>query len=136
MKYDVYTDGSCLGNPGPGGWSVVIHTEDGELTTISGHEDSTTNNRMELTAVIEALKELPLDANVTIHSDSQYVVYTITKGWKKNKNLDLWIALDELLKGRSLDWDWIRGHNGSSYNELADVLAKQETGNFNYKRRL
>lgn len=134
MRYEIYTDGACSGNPGPGGWSVVIHDSEGELTTLSGHEDATTNNRMELTAVIRALQELPEGAYASIHSDSQYVVYTITKGWKRKKNLDLWLELDEALKTKTINWNWIRGHNGNSYNELADVVAKREIENT--KRRL
>ena len=92
---EIYTDGACIGNPGPGGWGVVI-LNGSQNRFLSGGDSSTTNNRMEITAVIEALKNVD-DNDVTIYSDSTYVINTITKGWKKNKNQDLWELLEKLL---------------------------------------
>ncbi len=126
MQYNIYTDGACSGNPGPGGWSAVINSVVGDLLTLSGNEKHTTNNRMELTAVIKALEGVPKDATINLYSDSQYVVYTVTKGWKRSKNLDLWLALEPLLKSRTITWFWIKGHNGNSFNEIADTLARKE----------
>src|SRR5437016_14671321 len=89
-----YADGSCLGNPGPGGWGVVLVGTDGSRLEFSGAVPSTTNNRMEITAAIEALRRLPSGIEVTIRSDSQYLVKTMTLGWKRRENLDLWKMLD------------------------------------------
>ncbi len=120
--YDIYTDGSCSGNPGPGGWGAIVI--DGVNTThLSGGERSTTNNRMEMLAVIEGLASLPAGSQVTIHSDSQYVINSMTKNWKRNANLDLWTRLDGLASERAVEWEWVRGHNGHPLNEAVDRLA-------------
>jgi len=119
---DVYTDGSCSGNPGPGGWGAVV-LEHGKPQRISGHDPHTTNNRMELTAAIKALKAVSEGTQVTVHSDSEYLIKTMTKGWKRNANQDLWDQLDSLMTGRTVDWQWVRGHNGDQWNEEADSLA-------------
>ena len=119
---DVYTDGSCSGNPGPGGWGAVV-LKDGKPQRISGHDPHTTNNRMELTAAIKALEAVSNGTPVTVHSDSEYLVKTMTKGWKRNANQDLWDKLDSLTAGRKVDWQWVRGHNGDRWNEEADNLA-------------
>jgi ribonuclease HI len=119
-----YADGSCLGNPGPGGWGVVIVNPDGSTRTLSGANPSTTNNRMEITAAIEALRALAPGATVTLRSDSQYVIKTMTAGWKRNENLDLWRQLDAEGARRKVIWEWVRGHAGDKLNHLADQLAR------------
>ena len=121
---EIYTDGACIGNPGPGGWGVVILNGSQNLF-LSGGDSSTTNNRMEITAVIEALKNVD-DNDVTIYSDSTYVINTITKGWKKNKNQDLWELLEKLLFKKNVTWKWVKGHSGNEFNEKADQLAYGE----------
>ena len=123
----IYTDGSCLGNPGPGGWAAIIE-EDGRKRTLAGREDETTNNRMEILAVIKGLEATPEHSEVTVLSDSQYVVNTMTKGWKRNANQDLWPALDAAVKDRRVTWKWVRGHAGNPGNQEADALAYQQIG--------
>jgi len=131
-----YTDGACSGNPGPGGWGVLLI--DGERKReLNGGERETTNNRMELQAAIEALRATPAGSAVTIYTDSQYVKNGLTdwiKGWKKNgwktaakkpvKNEDLWVVLDDLAAARSVVWKWVKGHAGDPGNERADALAR------------
>ena len=123
----IYTDGSCLGNPGPGGWAAVVH-EDGNKRNLAGREDNTTNNRMELLAAINGLEAVPDGAEVTLFSDSQYVVNTMTKGWKRNANQDLWVRLDAAVGRRQVKFEWVRGHVGNSGNEEANTLATQQAG--------
>ena len=123
----IYTDGSCLGNPGPGGWAAIIE-ENGGKKRLGGREDDTTNNRMEILAVIKGLQATPSHSEVTIFSDSQYVVNTMTKGWKRKANQDLWTALDPAVKERRVTWKWVRGHAGNPGNEEADALANQQMG--------
>ena len=122
---EIYTDGSSLGNPGPGGWAAVI-VEDGAKRSVQGGHGRTTSNRMEILAVIEALKAIPRSSDVTIHSDSQYVVNTMTRNWKRNANRDLWEALDAEVAGRNVNWRWVRAHAGDPLNEEADRLANGE----------
>ena len=135
----IYTDGACKGNPGPGGWGVVLRYEASEKT-LRGGEIQTTNNRMELTAVIEGLKALKEPCKVTITSDSTYVLNGVTKwmeiwkkkGWKTTsnkpvKNVDLWKQLDIALGRHQLNWQWVKGHSGHRDNELADQLANKAT---------
>jgi ribonuclease HI len=117
-----YADGSCLGNPGPGGWGVVIIEGDG-TGEYSGGNPHTTNNRMEIAAVIEALRRLPAGARVLVRSDSQYVVNTINSGWKRNANTDLWKELDAEIARRKVKFEWVRGHAGEALNDRADRLA-------------
>ncbi len=132
-----YTDGACSGNPGPGGWGVVVQAN-GKVHELNGGEVATTNNRMELTACIECLKTVPREFALTVRTDSRYVQDGISlwiKGWKKNgwktankasvKNIDLWQALDALAQDRSIKWEWVAAHNGNVGNERADMLAKQ-----------
>lgn len=131
----IYTDGACLGNPGPGGWAAIVVAEGGERE-LSGFEPDTTNNRMELLAAIEALRSLPEPAEVDLHTDSQYLRNGMTDWlprWKRNgwrtaaktpvKNVDLWQALDALAARHRIRWHWVRGHDGHPENERCDALA-------------
>ncbi len=126
------SDGACRGNPGPGGWGVVIRYKQHQKELFGG-EAQTTNNRMELTAAIRALSALNEKCNVVITTDSQYVCKGITEWiikWKRNgwagiKNVDLWQQLDQLNQQHNVEWKWIKGHSGDKYNELADQLANQ-----------
>ncbi len=142
MKYVIYTDGACSGNPGPGGWGAVILDKDKNQENISGKEKNTTNNRMELMAPIMALKKLKFKSEIVIFTDSTYVKNGITewiKKWEKNgwknankkpiKNKDLWIILNDLCKKKSIIWKWIRGHSNNKYNDLADELATKAIDN-------
>jgi ribonuclease HI len=134
----IYTDGACKGNPGPGGWGVLLRSADGSTKELCGGELGTTNNRMEMMAVIEALTALKRPCAVVLHLDSQYVLKGITewlvgwkaKGWKTAakqpvKNVDLWQRLDALVTGagHTIDWRWVKGHAGDPGNERADALA-------------
>ena len=119
---EIYTDGACIGNPGPGGWGAVV-VRDGETEDFSGSEPRTTNNRMEIAAVIRGLEKVPKHEPVTVHSDSTYVINTVTKGWQRKANQDLWAELDRVLAGRDVRWKWVRGHRGNQLNERADSLA-------------
>lgn len=130
-----YTDGSCMPNPGPGGWAFVLlpNKDDSKEWHVSGGEKHSTNNRMELQAVIEALKFTQTKRN-TIYSDSKYVINGITKwignwerkGWNKVKNEDLWKELRVLTRDKDIKWLYVKAHNGDEYNELVDKLAKKE----------
>lgn len=135
----IYTDGACKGNPGPGGWGVLLKSGATEKELFGG-ELGTTNNRMEMTAVIEALEALKRPCEVVLFLDSQYVLKGITEwlpGWKAKgwrtaskqpvKNVDLWQKLDALVTGteHKIDWRWVRGHNGDPGNERADALANK-----------
>lgn len=136
MKYKIYTDGACAGNPGPGGWGAVIFDQDEKQKNISGSEKNTTNNRMELIAAIMSLKKIKSNSEVIIFTDSTYVKNGITewmKNWKKNgwknsnkkpvKNKDLWVKLDKLCEANSVSWKWVKGHSNNKFNNLADELA-------------
>ncbi|MBC6712886.1 ribonuclease HI [Treponema sp. Marseille-Q3903] len=143
----IYTDGGCHGNPGPGGWAVVV-IADGVAKQVSGGESMTTNNRMELTAAIAALSIVQntqsfAAKHVTVNIDSQYVKNGITtwikswkaKGWKTSdkkpvKNQDLWVKLDELNSALNVTWKWVKGHAGVEYNELCDSLCQKEIAKF------
>ena len=134
----IYTDGACKGNPGPGGWGALLRSVDGSEKELFGGELVTTNNRMEMLAVIQALLALKRPCKVVMHIDSQYVLKGITewlagwkaKGWKTAakqpvKNVDLWQQLDQLVStsGHTIDWRWVKGHAGDPGNERADALA-------------
>jgi ribonuclease HI len=123
----IHTDGACKGNPGPGGWGTVIE-QNGNQQKLSGSEPQTTNNRMEMTAVIKGLEAVDPSARVLISSDSTYVINTMTKGWKRKVNHDLWDQLDRLVRDRDISWRWVRGHSGDRGNELADALATKQAG--------
>jgi ribonuclease HI len=133
----IYSDGACKGNPGAGGWGALLVTG-GHRKEICGGEANTTNNRMEMTAVIRALESLKRPSTVEVHTDSQYVQKGISEwmaGWKRRnwrtadgkpvKNQDLWLQLDALSQLHSIEWKWVRGHNGHPENERADALANQ-----------
>ena len=135
-KVDIYTDGACSGNPGPGGWGVLIQLDDKNIE-LSGGDNETTNNRMELMAAIIALEEINKDYKINLYTDSNYVKDGITSwisNWKKNswktankkdvKNKDLWIRLDAAIKGKDISWFWVKGHAGNAGNEQADYLAR------------
>lgn len=132
---EISTDGACSGNPGPGGWGAVLRYGDTEKE-LSGAEPDTTNNRMELTAAIEALAALTRPCTVILYTDSSYVRDGITKwvaGWQRNgwktaakkpvKNADLWQRLIDEERRHQVEWRWVKGHNGDKYNEIADTLA-------------
>ncbi len=136
-QVDAYTDGACSGNPGPGGWGVLLRMGRHEKELYGG-EAHTTNQRMELTAAIRALQVLKRRCRVTIHSDSKYVVQGMTEwihGWKKRgwknasrqavANQDLWQELDRLSQQHEIRWQWVKGHAGHAENERADALARQ-----------
>jgi ribonuclease HI len=136
-KIDIFTDGACKGNPGPGGWGALLVMGEREKELFGG-EPGTTNNRMELKAVIEALNALTRPCEVVVHTDSQYVQKGISEwihGWKARgwktaarepvKNVDLWQALDAAQARHKLEWRWVRGHNGHAGNERADALANR-----------
>ncbi len=134
----IFTDGACLGNPGPGGYAAVI-TISGEEQIIVGRDRSTTNNKMEMTAAIKALEAVPQNLPIIIHSDSQYVIKGATewlhgwkaKGWRKADgkpvlNQDLWQQMDAMMTGRKITWKWVKGHAGHPENERVDRLANWE----------
>ena len=134
-KVEIFTDGACKGNPGPGGWGAILRYGTTEKE-IYGASKNTTNNIMELTAVIESLKNLKKPCELIITTDSKYVKNGITEwihNWKKNgwrtaakkevKNKELWIELDSLIQIHSISWDWVKGHSGHPENERADLLA-------------
>jgi ribonuclease HI len=133
---DIWTDGACSGNPGPGGWGAVLRYGETEKE-LSGAEAATTNNRMELMAAIEALSALKRESKVLLHTDSKYVMDGVTKwihGWKKNgwktadkkpvKNEDLWRKLDEANARHEVTWRWVKGHSDDVMNDRADALAR------------
>lgn len=133
---EIYTDGACSGNPGPGGWGVLIKAQE-SIRELWGFETHTTNNRMELTAAIEGLKAIKGDQPIRLYTDSTYLKDGMTlwiHGWKKNnwrtstkaavKNVDLWQQLDALSGGHKIEWIWVKAHNGHVENERADLLAR------------
>ena len=136
MKHvEIFTDGACKGNPGPGGWGAILRTG-GHEKELSGSAAQTTNNRMEMMAAIESLKALKSPCAVTLHTDSRYVIDGITKwifGWQKNgwknaakkpvANSDLWLQLIDAVRPHKVEWIWVKGHDGHAENERADQLA-------------
>ncbi len=144
-RVTIYTDGSCLGNPGPGGWSaILIHNGTGTEKAISGGEPMTTNNRMEITAAIQALSALKRPVEVDIYSDSNYLVNAFVKGWLDNwcrrgwvrgrnkpvENLDLWQELVRCAAPHQIHWHHVSAHRGHQYNERCDQMARAEASKF------
>lgn len=140
MIVEIYTDGACKGNPGPGGWGVLLRCE-GQEKTLHGGEAHTTNNRMELMAAIKGLESLKRPCEVDLYTDSQYLrqgMMSWMAGWKKKgwknsknepvKNIDLWKALDDLAALHKIKWHWVKGHSGHRENDLVDELANQGIG--------
>lgn len=136
-QVEIFTDGACRGNPGPGGWGALLRSGNVEKT-LHGGQHETTNNQMELTAVIKGLEALKKPCQVTVTSDSKYVLSGITewmpnwkrRGWKTAskkpvQNKELWQELDELVKKHEVQWNWVKGHSGHRENEIADQLANQ-----------
>ncbi|MBO6946502.1 MAG: ribonuclease HI [Rhodospirillales bacterium] len=136
-KIEIFTDGACSGNPGPGGWGAILRWK-GHEKELFGGETPTTNNRMELMAAISALESLKRPAHVALYTDSTYVRDGITSwihGWKRNgwktaakkpvKNEDLWRRLDDAISAHDIEWHWVKGHSGHPENERADELARQ-----------
>lgn len=131
---DIYTDGSCSGNPGRGGWAAIV-VQDGRQVELKGSVERTTSNRMELTAAIEGLTHVPEGSEVSIHSDSEYLVNTMTRSWKRRANLDLWQRLDELKATRKVKWIWVEGHSSHPGNERANRLAMEMSACENPRRQ-
>jgi len=142
MIINVYTDGACSGNPGIGGWGVVI-LDNNEEVLLNGGDQKTTNNKMELTAAIKALEYFEEKKDLIINTDSKYVkdgIESWIKNWKKNgwktsakkevKNKELWIRLDDLINKHNVVWKWVKGHAGNKYNNKADSLARNFIENF------
>lgn len=137
-RVTIYSDGGACPNPGPGAWAAILRSPRKEKE-ISGGDPQTTNNRMELTALVRALQELRMPCNVTVVTDSQYLMHAVTEGWLQNwkrngwktagksavKNQDLWMELDGLLSEHSVKWEWTRGHAGHKENERVDALATE-----------
>ena len=134
----IYTDGACSGNPGLGGWGVVILKDTQKPILLNGGENNTTNNRMELTAAIKSIKYFQDKQNLEIFTDSQYLkngIETWINNWKINgwktsnkkkvKNQDLWIELDKIIKKHNIKWNWVKGHANNEFNEKADFLARK-----------
>ena len=134
----IYTDGACSGNPGVGGWGVVIIDDNKNETFLNGGDNHTTNNKMELTAAIQALKAFENKSTITLITDSKYVkdgIQSWIQNWKKNgwktaakkpvKNKELWIELDELIARHNITWKWVKGHAGNTHNKKADYLARR-----------
>ena len=134
----IYTDGACSGNPGVGGWGVVIIDDNKNETFLNGGDNHTTNNKMELTAAIQALKAFENKRTITLITDSKYVkdgIQSWIENWKKNgwktaakkpvKNKELWIELDVLIARHNITWEWVKGHAGNTHNEKADYLARR-----------
>jgi ribonuclease HI len=145
-RVTIWSDGACSGNPGPGGWGAVL-VWDGHRKELKGGAAATTNNRMELTAAIEALEALKRPARIDFYTDSEYLrggVMGWIKGWKRNgwktsdrkpvKNVDLWQTLDALAEKHDIAWHWVRGHAGTEGNERADELAREGMKPFKPKR--
>lgn len=144
-RVTIHTDGACSGNPGPGGWGAILQFGQ-HRKELKGGEALTTNNKMELTAAIEALNALTRSCAIDLHTDSQYVkngVQGWIHGWKRNgwktadkkpvKNMELWQALDEATKRHDISWHWVKGHNGDEMNERADELAREGMAPFKQK---
>lgn len=132
-KIEIYTDGSCLGNPGPGGYGALILI-DGKMQQVSGGEKDTTNNRMEMTAIVKALEWLHQNLpeadlhprKIVLHSDSNLIIQTLNQGWKRKANTDLWAEMDRLRAWLDIDWVWVKAHADNELNNRVDELAFSE----------
>ena len=127
-EFVIFTDGACSGNPGVGGWAAILVASDSagnviREVEIAGFEPYTTNNRMEIMAAIAGLRRLTRPTRVRVVSDSTYLVYTMTRGWNRKANQDLWAELDLAARGHRITWQYVRGHAGHAYNERCDRLA-------------
>tara|TARA_B100001057_G_scaffold58702_1_gene52109 strand:+ start:333 stop:782 length:450 start_codon:yes stop_codon:yes gene_type:complete len=144
FDYIIYTDGACLGNPGPGGWAAII-IKDNIKNILKGSERSTTNNRMEILASIKAFKSIKKSSKIKIFTDSKYLIDGINiwiKNWKLNewktknkkevKNIDLWMELDSQACFHQIDWEWVKGHSGNKFNDEVDVIARKEAELLNF----
>lgn len=140
-KIEIYTDGSCLGNPGPGGWAAIIFIDEKEIE-IKGRSKDTTNNRMEMTAIIEAIKwvreeskikesDLP-NTNITVYSDSNLIMQTMIQGWKRKANTDLWAQMDKQTAWLTIKWTWVKAHSTNKNNNRVDELAFSEANKAKY----
>ena len=143
--YTIYTDGACLGNPGPGGWAAIIYNNhSGNENKIFGSDLKTTNNRMELMAVIKSLEKLPSKSSVKIYTDSKYIINGMDlwiSNWKKKnwlnaskkpvKNKDLWLILDKLCENFEINWNWVKGHSGDKNNDIVDEMARNQATKLN-----
>ena len=125
----IYTDGACIGNPGPGGWGAVI-LGDGPKRFLHGRDLDTTNNRMEILAVVKGLEDLSENADVTVYSDSSYVINTMTKNWKRNKNQDLWELLDREVHKRNVQWIWVSMYPQTYLETLPSFACQSFHNNF------
>lgn len=132
---ELYTDGSCVKNPdGPGGWAVVLIDDDKYEWYLSDGEDKTTNNRMELRAVIEGIKLINDGSVCNIYTDSKLVINCATGLWKRKANIDMWEEYDKISKNKIINYEWVKGHNGNYYNEKVDKLALEEARKFYLKK--
>lgn len=131
-QIEIFTDGSCKGNPGPGGWAAIFLEKKSQKSfkILKGHATETTNNRMEMTAVIEALRYIDHEklhtAQIALYSDSNLVIQTLLQGWKRKANLDLWEELDELNEELDIDYQWVKGHAKNHWNNECDKVAQKE----------
>jgi ribonuclease HI len=131
-QIEIFTDGSCKGNPGPGGWAAIFLEKNSKKSfkILKGGADDTTNNRMEMTAVIEALRYVEHQklhsSQITLFSDSSLVIQTLLQGWKRKANLDLWEELDELNEGLDVEYAWVKGHAKNHWNNECDKVAQKE----------
>lgn len=133
-KIEIYTDGSCIGNPGPGGWAFIILIDDKKHHT-SGHEPNTTNNRMEMTAIIKSLAWIREKSGLShedlqshkiiLYSDSNLLIQSLNNGWKRKANTDLWAEIDRLRAWLDIDWTWVKAHHTNKYNNEVDALAQR-----------
>lgn len=125
----IFTEGTCKGTRGRGGWAAVFY-QDGKRRILSGNDRSTTSNRMELVAAIKGLQATPELRSVVVHSDSQYLINTMNRGWERNSNLDLWAQLDRIQESRNVTWKWVTSRQRSPGNEIANRVASMEAGLF------
>lgn len=135
MEITIYTDGSCIGNPGPGGWAALVMMP-GKKVTLKGKDPETTNNRMEMSAILAALTYLHKKSDIepeelakikiNLHSDSNLLIQTLNLGWKRKKNLDLWEKLDKLRAGLNVSWQWVKAHHTNEHNNYVDKIAQEQ----------